>query len=273
MNLLSNATGLDGVTGWTSPGGAVTVDSSVVGAPNRIAFVGSGASLYAEADVSGLTSIFARLDHRRGHIASVAFYNGGGAVGAPIALPVRRVGRGDPSRGVAGTFSASWGAVALPGGATVARLVSAPLGAAPGAPVAFRPMIAAGEQCWRPGEHLNPDLELPSWPASLPNPDPSSLELEPISIRKGFEGDAGVPITRRVSSVSRRFASFDLVLDALERDALDQFWRDNHPEFWFIRPDNGDLCVAEWAADGDPSDSGSVASGRRTRVKLLLRDS
>lgn len=277
-NLLPNATGLDGLTGYGHNGGALAVDEAATGAPNRLAIAATTNYIHTgDADVAGLSSISAAtfFDGPAGGTAGVGVVFGGpGGFYSYFNLPIRTPPRGIAKRGIASTFGRAVAkAIPVPAGATIAHIVtlSGPGSLSPR--VLFRPQINAGAllECWRPGPHLNPDLPAVSWPAEL-EIQREGFELEPIPLRKGFEGDAGIPTNRRVSNVSRRFATCELSLDAIGRDLLDQFWRANHDEFFFVRPDNGDLCLAEWAADGDPRDSGA-GPGRRTSVRLLLRDS
>lgn len=265
MNRLLNATFLDGVTGWGGP--AIEVDETELGAPNRRVLKADGYLFDANPiPLDGAAGVYVSALH----VGAVKIYwqdAGGVALTNPL-VPLRRVGRGTPARGIASTLSASFGYMAAPATAARAQLaVEGPLS------VVFRPSILVGEtsgQCWRPGPHLNPDLDLPSFPAIEPQRD--GLELEPIPLRKSFAGDAGVPTTRLLAATSRRYIRVEYALDAIGRDVLDQFWRENHPEFWFVRPDNGDLVIAEWADDGDPKDSGAGAA-RRTSIRLLIRDS
>jgi hypothetical protein len=121
------------------------------------------------------------------------------------------------------------------------------------------------------GPHGNPDLNLVAWPADLPLAQPGEYGTEPIPLRKAFAGDDGVPTTRRVADGSRSFLSVTLVLDMAQRDVLDAFWRANHEQFFFTRYDTQEVCVAEWASDGDPKDAGAKVGSRSTSFKLLLR--
>jgi hypothetical protein len=276
MNLIPNATGLDGVTGYGSNPGGLTVDDAVRGAPNRLAIVGNVTYLHTPpADVEGLAFISAAtaFDGPAGTSGAGLEFYGPASFYSFVPMTTPRSPRGSARRGIAATFGRVVAlAVAVPPAATTAQIVtlSGPGSVSPRA--LFRPQINEGStlQCWRPGEHLNPDLALPAFPAIEPERD--GFAVEPVPIRKSFAGDAGIPTSRRVAASSRRYLVLEYALDAIGRDVLDSFWRANHSEFWFVRPDNGDLVIAEWADDGDPKDTGAGAS-RRTMIRLLTRDS
>ena len=270
MNRILNATGLDGTAGY-SGGAGLAADEAVLGAPNRIVLkAAAGGYLQpATAAVVAGETVEAFAHHTPGSNLEVIFLTAGDVqVGALSPVPRRANPSRAATRGIAATFAFSRARLLVPATAAKAVLYVKPGGQAIDA--MFRPFLGDVGECWRPGPHLNPDLDLPSFPPLEPQRD--GFELEPIPLRKSFAGDSGVPTTRRVAATSRRTASVDFALDAIDRDLLDQFWRANHDEFWFVRPDNGDLCVAEWADDGDPKDSGAGAA-RRTSVRLLLRDS
>lgn len=286
-NAIVNATGLDGATGFTVTGGALYVDETTRGAEGRIV-------LGANASGAGAVSIFQDVAVSAGddvevfaHVAgvglssapglSVQFRNGGGVV-STAAVPIRRAGRGSPARGIPGTFDLHRARLVVPAGATTARLLAT--GTASGAGsrlLLLKPFLAAGDLAapsmgFQAGPHANIDLaEIPAWPADLPLPEPDDFSTEPIPLRKAFAGDDGVPTTRRVAEGSRAFLSASLALDMAQRDALESFWRANHEQFFFTRYDTQEVCVAEWAADGDPRDAGAKVGARRTAFKVLLR--
>lgn len=266
-NAILNASGLDGVAGYSGAG--LAVDDEILGAPARVVITANGQLSTDDRELGANAGVYA-FGHFAGSGISVRF-KAAGAVVSTVALPVLQPPR-NPRRGLAGTFGFAKGYVPAPAGATEWALVCPG-----GGPTAlFRPFAMASSPtaprpCWRPGAHLNPDLALPTWPELLPNPQTDGFELEPIPLRKSFAGDTGVPITRRMGSISRRFATISLLLDAEGRDRLDSFWRSNVPEFWFVRPDNGDLVIAEWTDDGDPKENGKPGQGR-TSTRLLLRE-
>lgn len=269
-NRISNATGLDGVTGYAG-GAGLAVDDSVLGAPNRLVITAAadGDLRTSAAAVTAGETIEAFAHHPFGGGIAVRFYTAGdAAVGAPVMLTRKANPMRSPKRGIAATFAFSRGRLVVPATATKAVL-ALPAGLQ-SVDALFRPFLGDPGECWRPGSHLNPDLEIPSFPPLEPQRD--GFALEPIPLRKSFAGDAGIPTSRRVAAASRRFVVVEYALDALGRDDLDSFWRANHDEFFFVRPDNGDLVIAEWADDGDPKDTGSGAS-RRTSIRLLTRDS
>lgn len=265
-NRIPNSSGLDGATGWAA-GSDLVVDSINIGAEARIAITGGASVSAPEVNVAGLTAIYASALFQ-GQRAFVRFN-----VGGDVVIPLRRRASRSATRGIASTFSLAAGVLAVPGGATTARIIAD--GLANGNAL-FRPYLDAyvGERpsVWTPGPHLNPDLDLVAWPGDLRNAEADGVELEPIALRKSFAGDDGTPTTRRVASTSRYFMTMTLALDNVQRDRLDQFWRANHDEFFLIRPDTGDLVIAEWADDGDPRDSGGRPPLRRTEIRVLIRE-
>ncbi len=268
-NQIVNASGLDGVAGFTG-GAGLAADSDVVGAPSRTVITAAGSVMTTAVALAGAAGVYAFGHHSAGPLL-VRFATPGGDV--DVAVPAMKATAGAPARGIASTFSFSRGWVTAPAGATTWRLRIATTAAALFRPFGSGQASAAFRPCrWAPGPHLNPDLAVATWPERLPNPDPDSLELEPIPLRKAFTGDDGVPTTRRTSNRSRRFCRFGLTLDAAGRDALESFWRANVEEFFFVRPDTGDLCFAEWAEDGDPTDSGGKPGSRSTSVRLTIRE-
>lgn len=268
-NGILNASGLDGATGFA--GTNVAADNAVLGAEARIVITADANLASANVNLAGAAGVYA-FGMFAGDGLAVRFRNGVGVIG-DYPLPTLRQ-PASPTRGIARTFGFASGYIAAPVGATQWALVESGGGEA----AMFRPYgmgtsaAARRPRTWSPGDHANPDLDLAAWPDLLPNAEADGFALEPIPLRKSFVGDSGIPTTRRVASTSARFATVTLALNAVDRDILEQFWRANHDEFWFVRPDTGDLCIAEWADDGDPKDEGGQPGARRTSVRLLLRE-
>lgn len=281
-NKIEGATGLDGVTPFAATGATRAVDSDVIGAEARPVFVGTGtggAATFTLGDVAAVDGDAFEAFVQIGAIgvatpAPVVKVTGGG--GGTVALALERVGRGLPRRGLGGSFDLYYGRGIIPATGSAAIYAAAALDV--GDKVAFfRPFLDVGalparRQTWNAGAHLNPDLDRAAWPSNLPAFTAEDLELEPTPLRRGFTGDDGTTATRLVAGRSRHTLNATLVLDAEERDVLDQFWRANHSEFWIVRPDTLDLCIGEWAVDGDPKDTGGKVGSRRTNVRIMLRE-
>jgi hypothetical protein len=297
MNRIRNASFLDGATDWTrSPTGALTafeVDESVRGSPGRAVLVASGVTTAADQQLSISTAAASGVEVTPGetiraetwfwssHAASVValFYTAGGVqVGAPVAVPTK-IQPGSGRRGLPALFGRASGSIVVPATAATARISLRSTVAASGTAVALallKPSIAAaGDVCrvWTPGPHTSSDLDLLTWPTTLPRPRELNSPRTPT--RRMFEADNGVPSAWRIAARGRVRATFELKLDLEQRDALLQFHETITlasvvAPFWFTNPDTHELCRAWFdPEDGDPQDSGSGPE-RRTRVGLLL---
>ena len=56
-----------------------------------------------------------------------------------------------------------------------------------------------------------------------------------------------------------------------EADILMAFARDRKRKFWFLRPDNGELCIARWAPNGDPAPRATNATTIDYQLGLVLQ--
>jgi len=294
MNRIRNASFLDGVDSFTAYFGAAAVDDADFGAPGREAFVltktggaGSGAFTTSAPDpelvvaVDDVIEVGFRYGVSRPALAPETFLQilnmAESAVLATITIPKTAPQKTfPPRRGIASTYGRAYARIK----ATHAGRVRVGLQAAAmsnGDRLAMmRPFLdlnpsSERRSVWQPGSHTNPDLDLVAFPTDLPPPLAEGFAIEPVPLRKGFSSDDGSKITVRVAGVSRWTASVSWLLNALDRDRLETFWRANHEEFWYVRPDTGDLCVASWAEDGDPTDSGGKVGSRETTVRLDLR--
>ena len=267
-NRISNATGLDGVTGYAA---ATGTDEVTVGAPGRIVIVGtSGLSSPGVAVVAGeVVDAFAHFAAAGG--AAVLELVVGATV---IPVPIKRTRQGAPRRGLPRAFDFGRIRVAAPASGTAFLRVTGP-----GACYLLKPFIDAPvdydrPSAWQAGPHANPDLNLFAWPSKLPVVQADGFQVRPTPTRKAFSADAGVPITRQISSTTRYVLAAELVLTLEERDRLERFAEitrgENGEPFYFVRYDTQQVCRAYWMEDGDPADAGTRAGGRRTGFSLLL---
>lgn len=271
MNLIYNATGLDGPARYSSDGGVVSTDEAVLGAPGRVVLVGSGATLYTWVPLGAegpgrVATIFAH--HGPDARLMTSFWRAVDVIVAdPVQLPKRRVVDVAPARGIPSTFSFSRGQLPVPTNAERA-LVFTVDGTSR---LLLKPYLSLTDhECfgWRPGPHDNPDLDLPAWP-HLPLPQVGGFSVSPTGMRSGFDSDSRVPITMEVNRSPWHVLRATVSLDALQRDRLQQFYESAVQPFWYVRPDTMQVCRAWWLDDGDPEDNG-LARGRTTSYGLLL---
>jgi hypothetical protein len=119
---------------------------------------------------------------------------------------------------------------------------------------AYRPYIGRPGLApvrWDPGVHANPDLQLPVWPADLPG-FRGQLTIDPYADLKPFAGDVGIPVNSRTYSGLQHQVRGQMRLTQEQDDTLARFYDAGAPEFYFVRPDTDELCIAQWLADGAP---------------------
>ncbi|MET3665899.1 hypothetical protein [Caulobacter sp. 1776] len=256
-NLLKNAGLLDLTNDWVSGGGALQVDESTVGAPGRVVMVAGGAGVATSSvnvsvgdELEVLALVGADVNRPR---VEFVILNGGGATISATVVPFRRLGSGACRRGLTASFSEAYARITV-AAAGAARLSIAPNGGGMSHIYAFRPYIGRpglAVMRWDPGTHSNPDLNLPVWPADLPG-FRGQPAVEPFANLKAFAGDAGLPANGSLYSGLHHQVKGQMRLSAEQDDILDQFYARRPPAFYFVRPDTGDLCIAEWLADGAP---------------------
>lgn len=268
MNLLSGSF-LDGTTGWYS-NGSLSIDASTRGAPGRLAIVAVGATLILSplTPVSGAARVFASHWSATGQeTLGIAWRTAADVpVGTdPFSTPMRRGGLG--RRGLPFEFDWSSASFARPAGATHARLVLR----APAATTLalLKPSVSRDDtDLWRPGAHLNPDLNLPSFPAL-----PFLMEgysAAPTPSRTAFAADTGVPMPRVTGARGWTTMRGLIQADAFARDMLRRFFEETPEPFWIVQPDTDELRRAWWAEGGEPVDQPGPGDDWTVAVGLLL---
>lgn len=274
-NQIQNAGGLDGVTGWSATSGATrSIDEAVLGGPGRAAIIaakaltsGQGLALWSEgfAVSSGqLIEAYGAVANSEAGLPGLALeiVDGGGAVLSSTALPVTPAQKaGGPRRGLASTYAQAYGRVTAAASGTARLKASSTATISATHQLALlRPFLArpasAQRSAWDPGPHLNPDLQMKTWPASLPGIR-RNLQIAPYADRVSFGGEVGIPTTGKLYGGALQVAmTAQLSLDPEQADTLDRFYEDSTGPFFLIRPDTDQLCYAEWLADGAPRPTG-----------------
>ena len=294
-NLFSNCGFLDGATGWAKSAQlTLSVDETVRGSSGRAVLIGAGATTAASQMQSISSAQAGRATVVAGQayevaasllavvsgapttpVATVVWYNAAGAALTPTSLTVRPAQstiHGEGLRGVRNTFRSVRQKVTAPAGAVAAELRLAATPTASGSSVVLgllkpqiAPVVAARTEplTWDPGRHSNPDLMLPAWPTELRGFD-LGPDGEPLPSASEFQGSTpGRPARRRTGrSPARQFRGVVGCLP-FERALLDDFWSATEGDFWVVEPGSDRLCVASFAADGQPrmtEDRGEVWS-------------
>lgn len=288
MNLIKNASFLDGpAQGFTgSAGGVLTVDESVFGAPGRSVLVltqtpGNGNTMTLSSNyldgpavTSGdLLEVFLGAKSTINNLQVKLQIQAGGEV----VIPLKEAHPGPASRGIPATFGLYRGRVTSPStGQARLQLSATATNGAEHIFALFHPYIEkvapeARLRSWTPGHHFGADLDLPVWPSNFPQFRPETVSATPTSVRKGFVGDAQIPVTSRTAIYPAYNFQGDLELSAAEYDQLERLCYEESEPFWFVRPDTAQLCHAYWKEDGQPNAQGSHNVIRRVSVGLLLQ--
>lgn len=265
-NLIRNAGFLDGSTNWTAlTSNAIAVDETVYGAPGRAVLKATTSTNAAEL---GVTSDAVAL------VAGQQFYarvQTGSITGEPVAVRLERVGQSPqiivprsrlaaraPSRGLSEGMDlhVSMGTVPASGDWRLRVTGTGPRTGNRSICI-HKPMIGAARSDglpppFDPGAHANADLNLPAWPAEL-RPFLADSMLKPLQNRSSFQTASGIARTRRLFAEAPVDLRGSLRCTEAEAEALEAFLRAGHSEFWVVRPDTDQLCVACWLSDGSPA--------------------
>lgn len=272
-NQLKNAGFQDGISDWSTPGGwTKSIDDSVYGFDGRAVFkavknVSIGEDGYIVAGTGNTPAVqagqtvevFGHAYYNRGDLTPYVRFNGTN----DVAVPLVTRGDGNPRFGLARSFDFYHGRITAPVTGNMEltfRRVQA-VSAGPAVLLLMKPYLEVlpsqktKYRCWDPGSSVNPDLDLPHWPSDLPHLRADSFSAEPVPLRRGFSTDSGVEITKKVLNAPWYRAQGSIRINQETHAILDNFFRTTK-EFWFVRPDTLQLCIATWLADGDPVYSG-----------------
>ena len=287
-NALTNAGFLDGATGWSGSGGALTVDESNRGAPGRAVLVSSGNG--AAGAVVGISSdsvavqapgqvfeAYGRYAATQGAWLLELEWRQANAVLNRSPLPLTTAPAGVAIRGLPTSYARGYARLAAPAGADNVRLLAVTTLAGGGAfsVALLKPYLAPTPTSpsptrWDPGIHVNPDLQLPIWPTTLP-PFRADSAPTPIANAKAFSTDSGIPIREDLYSGLHQEFRGQMRLDAGGFDTVSQFYDQARDEFYVVRPDTDELCIAEWLADGAPKPASIAGPWIITEVGLHMR--
>ncbi|MEH0194578.1 hypothetical protein V7S57_02465 [Caulobacter sp. CCNWLY153] len=287
-NDLTNASGLDGPTGWTGINGAVAIDESVRGAPGRAviwagrtatgagqtvgAYSGSVAvaagALVEVAGMYGASSNVAEL--------ALAIYSGATLVSRTI-IPRSRDGAGGCRFGASERLHAAYSLMVAPA-AGQARLEVVGTAGGAGALEAWltKPYLDGAWEprpsyVWDPGAHLNADLSgLRRWPPSMPPILLDGYSPDVTPLRGGVKGDSGRTFTRRLAEDSAERLEAQLRLDMEQLTELKAFAKESEARFLFVKPDTQELCKAMFVDGGDPVGKPNGVGGYLTSFVLEM---
>lgn len=273
-NDVLNATFLDGLNDWASPN-ALAVDETVLGAPGRLVLTGTSALYGQPLALAGSTKVGVS-GHFRGDELRIYWLPDatGNTVVAASVVPMIREASGAARRGLPATFRSARG-IMPPVGVGVTHYQVGVTSAGGAAVSLLKPYASSAgvlSCAWQPGPHSNLDLSgYSSWPTDLPAIMDEGLQADPIATRKGFSGDSGVEMTRRITRARRYRLTAQMALTLEEYDRLMQFFDETEGPFWFTRPGTHEVCLAQWLADGEPVLAGRLPGRRRVQIKLQLR--
>jgi hypothetical protein len=286
MNLVKNASFLDGTQGFVAPdGGVLSVDDQIFGAPGRSVLVltdtpGNGNPMTLSMDypegpavTSGdLLEVFLMTKSTIPNPTVKLQIQ----AGSEVSIPLKEQNPGAATRGVPSTFNIYRGRVISPSTGQARLSISAVASnGSQHAIILFHPYIekvavTARQRMWTPGEHYGADLDLPVWPSNLPPFRSDSIQCQPMTVRRSFSGDVPRPATTRIANNPSYRFSGDLELNGVQLDALENLCYAQPEPFWFVRPDTAELCHAYWAEDGSPSTSGGPNPIRKVSIGLIL---
>lgn len=281
-NALRNAGAADGTDGWdvTGGGAALTVDDAQYGWDGKALFLNQGvatadgqsATIYAVDDNRVAVSPGDELEAFAFSYASkgtgallVQWEDSGGSVLSNSTVPLVRaqMASGSPELGAWSTLDWSWGRVTAPASAAWARLrykTTVPttgnafklmlLHPFLGTPVEITPNKDEPAK-WDPGAHANTDLDLAAWPDDVPRIQ-AGAQAETFPNRASMDTDGGIPASRLLYFTPQHSLRVQMRCLDLHLARLEAFHQRGLDEFWFVRPDTGQLCIGKWLADGAP---------------------
>ena len=267
-NALTNAGGLDGVTGWSAIGGAaVSALESGYGAPGRAVLQALGTangaiglqSSQLPAAAGQVWEIYAGLQASLPGQQLLAQWIDAGGANVIASAPVPQVSQpiGIARRGLPSSFGRYYGRLIAPAGTGHLSLIAQATSAGiPGVVLLLKPYAAQAPAdprptLWDPGSHNNPDLQLAAWPSALP-PFQADAMAQPIANAKAWTGDQGIPVREDLYRALHFEYRPRMRLDIEGQDTLEQFFETQRDPFYVVRPDTDQLCVADWLADGAP---------------------
>ena len=273
-NQVTNASMADGISAWSgSAGVTLSVDDNLYGYDGRIVLVGTTGGQDAHVTMGtslGVTSgqtleAFAHHAHVGGTSQLVVQFAPTNAFAAitTVNVPLVKAGNGDPRLGLAKSFNFSHGRIVAPiSGFARLSVRNTAVGAGIKRGLVLKPYLEilpsakTKYRCWDPGPHINPDLNIPRWPADLPHIKGDGFSVPVIPARAAWAGDKGVEIYNKLTNAPWYRADAQIRGDQETHAILDRFFRTSPEPFWFVRPDTFQLCRATWRADGEPSMSG-----------------
>lgn len=275
-NDLSNASGLDGTTGWATTAGSVSVDETTLGGPGRgvlqagafglsvgatLVLSSTGVAVVAGAmvEIAGLYSGNASTE------LALAIYSGSTLLSRTVIAPVRTSTQ-TPRLGVPSRMAFAYGLLAAPAtGTAKLEVKTTSAGGATNVYLSKPYLDAAWDDrrgyVWDPGVTANADLtSLRRWPSTLPPVLLEGYSTKATAIRQGWSSDSDIEATTRMAGSSRCKLQGQMRLTLENYADLVDFCEASDDQFLFVRPDTQQLCLAQWLKDGQP-DGAPIGTG------------
>lgn len=273
-NQITNASMADGISAWLGGAGVgLSVNDTTYGYDGRIVLVGTtggqDVDLFMGTPLAvsngQILEAFSHHAHIGGTTQLVVQFSTTNNFAAitTVPVPLVKAGDGDPRLGLAKSMNFSHGRITAPltGFARLyARNIAVGAGTKRG--LLLKPYLEvlpnakAKYRCWDPGPHINPDLNIPRWPAVLPHLRGDGFSVPTIPSRTAWSGDQGVEVYKKLTNAPWFRVDAQIRGDQETHAILDQFFRTSPEPFWFVRPDTFQLCRATWRADGEPAMQG-----------------
>lgn len=275
-NEIMNAGFAEGILFWSGSrlSGPLKVDEKQLGFEGRAVLVASSAqetfSMFPEAGKAvpvAMGQVLEAFAHHGGIntttslVVQFATNNTFTAELQELTVPVASKGDGRPRFGLAKSLNFSHKRIISPINGFARLKVNAAQATAGAQAVLMKPYLervlpSTKYRCWDPGQHVNPDLDIPIWPADIPHLRAESFSAQIIPTRASFSGDKGVAVTKKFTRTPWYNVTGQVRGDQETHAILDSFFRTAPEPFWFVRPDTLQLCQATWMADGEPSMTG-----------------